>query len=188
MRVHLRPEILKSDVALEYSRMSAGFLEPAEQLNAAMVSGAWESNYFRGIPAKLLAFHSVELFLKACIARATPDKPILCHSLAELYSEFSRLYPTLSFDPLFIVEPLVPYPPWLRRSWLRIASFMKHCATRPTVREIRGQVHVDSRPTCLLKLLPSYAPTWSACRMKCSPTPSNKLQHTRGVASERADG
>ena len=116
MDIHLRGEVDKGDIPMEFMKLALSHLEAAEQLNALMSQKTWPSNYYRGQSVLLLTFHSIELFLKGFILRLSPTTKVGGHSLADLLKKLKRLDPGVTFDPPFKVEALPPYPELVRRA------------------------------------------------------------------------
>jgi hypothetical protein len=108
--IHLRGEIKQGDVPMQFIKLALSYLQAAEQLNGLMSERRWPSNYYRGQAVLLLAFHSVELFLKGFILKLNPSAKVGGHSLAKLTKTLRALAPDVAFDPPFKVEALVPYP------------------------------------------------------------------------------
>ena len=116
MTIHLRREVPEVDVPGEFMKLALSHLEAAEKLNSLVSRRAWASNYYRGQVVLLLAFHSVELFLKGCILRLSPGTKIEGHSLAGLTKKLKTLAPDIEFAPPFTVDALPPYPELVRRA------------------------------------------------------------------------
>ena len=108
---------------MEFMKLALSHLEAAERLTSLMSERRWTSNYYRGQSVLLLAFHSVELFLKGFILKLAPNTNVNGHSLAKLVKTLKRLAPDIEFDPPFKVEALVPYPELVRRAEQREKRF-----------------------------------------------------------------
>ena len=106
----IKPE----DVPDELYRLSDAYLDAAENLNAQMVRGHWASSYQRGQVILFLAFHAVELCLKACIKTAQPSANPRHHTLHKLAEQLNSLVPDLNYCVPFSVEPESPVTPELR--------------------------------------------------------------------------
>ena len=123
MNIHLRREVLESDIPEEFIKLALSHLEAAEKLTSLMSKGAWKSNYYRGQSVLLLTFHAVELFLKGFVLKLAPGTKVKGHSLAKLAAKLKALDPGIDFDPPFKVEALVPYPEAVRLSEAKEKKF-----------------------------------------------------------------
>lgn len=91
VQLAIRPE----DLPDELYRLYDAYLDAAENLNAQIVHGDWESSYQRGQVVLFLAFHAVELCLKACIKTAQPSMDPGHHTLPKLAEQLNSLVPDL---------------------------------------------------------------------------------------------
>lgn len=104
--MHVVARYKTTEIAEHYRDLALAYLEGAERLCDALVSGAWISSFHKGQVALWLAFHASELFIKGCICKADPARLKSQHSLGELLLTFSDLYPALKFQPPFGPEPV----------------------------------------------------------------------------------
>lgn len=102
------------DVPDQLYRLSDAYLDAAENLNGQIVHSHWDSSYQRGQVILFLAFHAVELCLKACIKVAQPSANPDHHTLPKLAEQLNRLVPDLNYRVPFGVEPVSPPSPELR--------------------------------------------------------------------------
>jgi hypothetical protein len=80
---------------------SAAYLDSSEVLCEKLCSGVTNANYAHGAAIMSLAFHSVELFLKACILKREPNEQFggkNGHDLDALSKRYSKLYPKQEFQ------------------------------------------------------------------------------------------
>jgi hypothetical protein len=102
---HIRPDIADKDLPVEYMMHAFSSLEGAERLNALMLKGEFEENYYRGLTVLWLSYHSVELFLKGCILKHQPNYKFDSHSTpVDLTKALVSLDPEFDFDPPFKAE------------------------------------------------------------------------------------
>ena len=110
MPLHIRKEVTKYAIPVEFIRLAFAHLESAEKLNLLMNEGAWSSSFHKGRVVHWLAFHATELFLKACILRVNPKSQVNDHSLARLLKKLKTLRSDIEFRAPFEVNPMPPYP------------------------------------------------------------------------------
>jgi len=110
VQIAIEPE----DVPAELYRLSDAYLDAAENLNAQILRDDWESSYQRGQVVLFLAFHAVELCLKACIKTAEPSENPSYHTLPKLAEQLNTLVPDLNYRVPFRAEPVSPPTPELR--------------------------------------------------------------------------
>ena len=111
----LRIGIKEEDIPRELYRLSDAYLDAAENLNAQIVNGGWESSYQRGQVVLFLTFHAIELCLKGCIKTLLPSAtPWGQHKLPKLAQELNALLPDLDYRVPFGAVPTPPPEPGLR--------------------------------------------------------------------------
>lgn len=98
----IKPE----DVPDEFKYLSDAYLDAAENLNAQIASGHLSSSYQRGQVILFLAFHAVELCLKACIMTVNPTANPAHHTLHKLADQINSLVPDLNYCVPFSIEPV----------------------------------------------------------------------------------
>ena len=108
MSSHIQHPLASEDIPAEFVRSAIGYLDCAEKLNALMVTGSWQSSFHRGQPILWLTFHSIELFLKACILQVDPSETVSGHELPKLRDTLCAKVPGLSFEIPFQAEPFEP--------------------------------------------------------------------------------
>ena len=96
MYIHQKPNT--KDIPEEMLISGFAYLETAEKLNHEMVLGVWTGSYHRGQVIMWLVFHATELFLKACLAKAQPNRKITGHTLPKLKAELEKVVGTISLD------------------------------------------------------------------------------------------
>ena len=95
-----------ADIPEQFVTLAFSYLEGSERLTTDLAQGEWTPSYQRGQVAMLLAIHATELFLKACIRKASPTTLRNVHSLGELRVEFSTYFPGIEFEPPFGTEAM----------------------------------------------------------------------------------
>jgi hypothetical protein len=110
MPLHIRKEVAKHAVPIEFIRLAFAHLESSDKLNSLMNDGSWSCSFYKGQVVHWLAFHATELFLKGCILQISPRSSINDHSLARLGRKLKTLRPDIDFHVPFRVEALPPYP------------------------------------------------------------------------------
>src|SRR5437879_5767572 len=110
----VQPAIRPEDVPDELYRLSDAYLDAAENLNAQIVHGDWESSYQRGQVVLFLAFHAVELCLKACTKTVQPSTNPGHHTLPKLAEQLNSLVPDPNYRVPFSAEAVSPPTPELR--------------------------------------------------------------------------
>jgi len=104
--MHTEIEIDARGVAERLRVRAIAFLDAAEHLCQDMDKGCWTPTYDRGQPALWLAFHAVELFMKACIWERDQTRFKSTHSLGELNLILAELDPELEIAVPFGPEPV----------------------------------------------------------------------------------
>lgn len=94
-------DLQREAVPEQLFEFSGAYLESSEVLCDNLCSDVTRANYAHGAVIMSLAFHSVELFLKACILKRHPDEQ--CggksgHDLNALSKRYSKLYPKKEFQ------------------------------------------------------------------------------------------
>lgn len=110
MPLHIRKEVAKDAVPVEFIRLAFAHLESSEKLTSLMNDGSWSSSFHKGRVVHWLAFHATELFLKGCILQISPRSSINDHLLARLLKKLKTLRSDIDFHAPFAVEALPPYP------------------------------------------------------------------------------
>ena len=110
MPLHIKKEVAKDEVPVEFIRLAFAHLESSEKLNSLMSAGTWTSSFQKGRVVHWLAFHATELFLKGCILQTSPGSSFKGHSLASLLKKLKKLRPDINFRVPFSIEALPPYP------------------------------------------------------------------------------
>ena len=98
MAIHIYQEPTADQVAKEFVRASAAYIESAEKLNSIMANGEWSSNFQRGKVVMWLTFHAVELFLKGCILEVDSTAKVTGHTLPRLADLLRAKVPGIEFD------------------------------------------------------------------------------------------
>lgn len=110
MSLHIKKEVPKDAVPVEFIRLAFAHLESAEKLNSLMNDGSWSSSFHKGRVVHWLTFHASELLLKGCLLQEDPKSATKGHSLAQLAKKLKALRPDIEFRPPFEKKALVPYP------------------------------------------------------------------------------
>jgi hypothetical protein len=119
-------EIESLSPSLQFLAFSEAYLESAGRLCDALAASPAESNYPKGAVVLSLAFHGIELFLKAAILKKSSKEKLsgnIGHDLDHLSNRYANLYPGKKYkfeipfrneeinldpeDPL-IVDELIP--------------------------------------------------------------------------------
>lgn len=89
-------EIETRRASLQFLAFSEAYLESAERLCIALAASPSKSNYPKGAVVMSLAFHGIELFLKAAILEKSPNEQFsgnVGHDLDHLGKRYLNLYP-----------------------------------------------------------------------------------------------
>lgn len=89
-------EIESLRASQQFLAFSEAYLESAERLCGALAATPAESNYPKGAVVLSLAFHGIELFLKAAILEKAPNEQVsgtVGHDLDHLGKRYAKLYP-----------------------------------------------------------------------------------------------
>lgn len=100
------PSFSEPEIPGHFRALSTAYLDGAERMVTDLAERTWQPDFYRGQVVLWLAQHATELFLKACIRRASPSFTKNVHSLGELLVEFEARFPGLDFELPFGPAPV----------------------------------------------------------------------------------